>query len=494
MRLSLTMIGGAAGDSDTEANKTWVDSGGTIGRAEECDWMLSDPGREISRCHARIRFMNDGFYLEDTSANGVFLNDRENRLNAGELHRLQNGERLFISDYQIAVQVDEDAMLDASADSVPPYASPALESNYDSSQEYAGGAGDYAQWDPLASLGGEAESDPTPIEPPVEGNGPHQSYLEEHFAPAPVRPESSSSPVPKTADDGGGGKAGIPADWWKPSAPGGGPGDGGGPQPPTVEPPPFVDNPQQPDSGKRASTAPSVDEPEPPHKVPSPPVREQQRQTVDAPSTKESAKESAQPDYQDALAVLLEGAGVNADSLSAETAEDLGRILRVTVLGVMDLLRARSELKNEFRMPATLIQARENNPLKFSTNAEDALHNLLVKHNPDYLGPVDAFEASFDDLRSHQIAMLAGMREAFMDMLNRFDPETLERQFQEKGQQGSMMGRLGRRRNWDMFKELFAGMQQDMDANFHRLFGESFIRAYEDRMARLQQSSNDNER
>ena len=75
-------------------------------------------------------------------------------------------------------------------------------------------------------------------------------------------------------------------------------------------------------------------------------------------------------------------------------AEELGRILRVAIQGVMDLLKARMEVKNEFRMSVTLIQARENNPLKFSTSPEDALHNLMIKQNPDYLPAVEAFEVA----------------------------------------------------------------------------------------------------
>ena len=64
-------------------------------------------------------------------------------------------------------------------------------------------------------------------------------------------------------------------------------------------------------------------------------------------------------------------------------------------------------------MPVTTVQASENNPLKFSANAEDALHNLLVKRNPAYLGPLPAFEDAFADVRLHQMAMLHGVRAAF---------------------------------------------------------------------------------
>ena len=47
----------------------------------------------------------------------------------------------------------------------------------------------------------------------------------------------------------------------------------------------------------------------------------------------------------------------------------------------MDVLQARQRIKDEFRMRVTTFKAAQNNPLKFSANVEDALHNLLVKRN-----------------------------------------------------------------------------------------------------------------
>ena len=181
----------------------------------------------------------------------------------------------------------------------------------------------------------------------------------------------------------------------------------------------------------------------------------------------------------DALREMLSGAGLDPDSLTPESARVLGQILRVAVEGLMDLLRARMEIKNEFRMSVTLIQARENNPLKFSTSAEDALHNLLVKRNPDYMGPLEAFESAFDDLRFHQMAMLAGMREAFFNMLDRFDPAELEEMFGARQGDRPVIGMMTRRRHWEQYKEMFGDIRNDTEGYFNRFFGEAFVKAYE---------------
>ena len=126
---------------------------------------------------------------------------------------------------------------------------------------------------------------------------------------------------------------------------------------------------------------------------------------------------------------MLAGAGLAGAGVTPELARDFGQILRVVVSGVMDVLQARQQIKEEFRMRMTHFRPADNNPLKFSANVEDALHNLLVKRNAAYLGPVEAFADAFEDLRNHQIAMLAGMRVAFESMLAEFDPDRLQEQF-----------------------------------------------------------------
>ncbi len=44
--------------------------------------------------------------------------------------------------------------------------------------------------------------------------------------------------------------------------------------------------------------------------------------------------------------------------------EAVGRSYRLMVEGLIDVLRARSSLKGEFRMQQTMIRPVENNPLK----------------------------------------------------------------------------------------------------------------------------------
>ena len=136
-------------------------------------------------------------------------------------------------------------------------------------------------------------------------------------------------------------------------------------------------------------------------------------------------------------------------------------------------------------MQQTVFRPSENNPLKFSANLDDALHNLFVKRNPAYLGSVEAFADAFDDLRDHQLAVLAGLRVAFDATLAQFDPDRLQERFDGQGGKGALPLVPAKMRYWDMFRTMRADLAKDPEAAFERLFGEEFRRAYEEQFRKL---------
>ncbi len=185
---------------------------------------------------------------------------------------------------------------------------------------------------------------------------------------------------------------------------------------------------------------------------------------------------------------LLESAGVDPASLPPDTAASLGLILRSVVQGMIDVLRARSEIKEQFRLSHTIVKTAENNPLKFAVNAEDALNSLLGKRNPAYLPPVDAFEDAFNDIRFHQLAMLAGMRAGFDHVMSRFDPQQLQEGFDKRAKRGGLLSMTGKSRYWEQFAEEFQELAGDREQAFRRLFAEDFAAAYEKQLELLKRS------
>jgi len=155
----------------------------------------------------------------------------------------------------------------------------------------------------------------------------------------------------------------------------------------------------------------------------------------------------------------------------------------------MDILQARQEIKDEFRMRMTRFKAADNNPLKLSANVDDALHNLLVKHNDAYLEPVEAFEDAFRDLKNHQLALLAGMRVAFESLLAQFEPDHLQEQFDRQIKRGQVFGMPARLRYWDLYRDAYQETAKDPESRFRKLFGEEFARAYEEQLELLKRKA-----
>jgi type VI secretion system protein ImpI len=91
---------GAASASFTARDRSF-----RIGR-EDGDWTLPDPEMIVSGRHCEVRFdPATGFWLEDVSRNGTFLNGSRQRLSGP--HLLTSSDRLRIGRYIIEVTVNE---------------------------------------------------------------------------------------------------------------------------------------------------------------------------------------------------------------------------------------------------------------------------------------------------------------------------------------------------------------------------------------------------
>ena len=172
-------------------------------------------------------------------------------------------------------------------------------------------------------------------------------------------------------------------------------------------------------------------------------------------------------------------------ALTPEMMELIGQLLHEAVGGTVDLLRARATLKHEMRADVTTVVAKDNNPLKFSPNAEVALQHLLAPPARGFTAAAPAMRAAFDDLRSHQFGLLAGMQAVLEAALQRFDPVALESKL---GGRSRLQDLLPARRNarlWKLFNECYASIRKDAADDFHSVFGNVFLRAYDEQVNRL---------
>ena len=70
-----------------------------------------------------------------------------------------------------------------------------------------------------------------------------------------------------------------------------------------------------------------------------------------------------------------------------------------------------------------MIQALDNNPLKFAPTATDALKIMFGPRTSGYLDARRAFDGAFTDLKTHQIMTFAAMQQAVRMLVEDLDPK-----------------------------------------------------------------------
>ncbi|MEJ2620323.1 MAG: type VI secretion system-associated FHA domain protein TagH [Candidatus Thiodiazotropha sp.] len=448
--LTVTLQGDSAPAQPMSA--TFDQQGGTIGRRDENDWVLPDPERFISGRHALIFFSENAFHLTDTSSNGVFINRSATPLGKDNITKLKDGDTLGIGEYEISVSIPNGE---------------------------AATAGDFDNLDdPFAQMS-EQPSDLV-IEPPTE-EGPAAplsqtdptSDLNAYF--------NQPTPIPEDWDLDESPAEAIPAD--EPMG-----------RPEIL--PPLDDQPQ--------SQAPFSDaQPVAKEQPASPPLTEESIPRPGRKAKRPTVKNSPPPATQSATAAasvasdeaglrqaLADGLGVPISHLEgislADLLGNLGGAMRANVEGTMSILRARAQMKGEFRMSQTMIQPVENNPLKFSINTEDAIRQLLnPSQKSGFLPPLIAIEEAHEDIEAHMLAVMVGMQAALQVVLQRFKPEILEKRLG----QSVLLEKLPLYRHaktWDLFTELYSEIAIEAEDDFHQLFGRTFSQAYEEQIRRLE--------
>ncbi|WP_214510131.1 type VI secretion system-associated FHA domain protein TagH [Pseudomonas brassicacearum] len=480
-----------------------------IGRNSDNDWVLPDPERLVSGKHCVIQYKDGRYYLTDNSTNGVELVKAGVRLRKGNSEPLQDGEVIRIGDYEIQARVDFSLPV---TDSNPFAESP---SSFEALMGRQGAAvhapsplhtpSPIQVASPAHFQGGSAmDTLPdlfdflTPASVPPATQPDHVPAEQHNFRPPTPIPRPSPPPVAEPVIPP---SASVIPDDWDPFS------DKPAPvavaplpvAPPPVPLPPVVEPvatpaPQAPlvDIFAEISAPPpapvpeaSVTRVEPPVAPPVVPVVPVAPVAPVAPVVPAAPVEANQPDL---LQAFLRGAGLDQlrlDKANAEAQmESIGRSYRLMVEGLIDVLRARSSLKGEFRIQQTMIQPVENNPLKFAPNVDEALLLLLRHGNQAFMAPDAAVRDSFDDLRAHQLAVMAGVEAAIKHLLTRFEPAQLEERMAKPGGLSGIFSGSRQAQYWQQFTELYSNISREAQEDFQDLFGREFSRAYEEHSTR----------
>jgi len=179
---------------ESPRRKVFDSGGGRIGRAPDCDWVLPSP--YVSRHHATVSHIDGAYYIESTGENGVALNEPGEMLTRFERHVLRTGDRLFIDEFEISVEVA------GSTERVPFAPTSGFESAPGLSLQTLGPIDPIAEdLDPLRRLALNGSSAPftaTDVAPlPQAWN--NSSSLADHFTPP--QPQLPAGPALPIAED-----------------------------------------------------------------------------------------------------------------------------------------------------------------------------------------------------------------------------------------------------------------------------------------------------
>jgi type VI secretion system FHA domain protein len=506
MALTLKILSFKRDPAQETLSASFDQQGGSVGRSAENHFVLADPEKYVSRKHAVISFENGVYYLTDTSTAGTYVTNKDLHVHRNRV-QLSDGDTLRIGDYDLMVSILGNDSIDSTPLAVSPQAedpsifnfgddiksdaTPAVENIFEAEKGFP-----------------EADDDPFDFGPPDQDSSAHRigGHIEgspdsDSFVPPQVAPGEPVQTIPQDFDlddlfgggnqtanqaDGAGQNADLFQEPVKPEA--------DTPGSPVEQF--FPDTaPKAPDAGGDPSTPPAPREASP--MPPSEPARVSEQQSIPkqpqaaAPETTpvsdvaETPREHATEDHGELLNEFFKAAGIEDSAfLSAQQYPELmrtmGEVFKELIDGLMTVLRARSELKSQFRVSMTILQSVENNPLKFSPTVSEALKLLLASKQPGFVDAVEAIREGYQDVMNHQLAITAGVQASLMSLISRFDPQ----KFASKYEEGIVVNKKAK--CWEDYRQAYRDIAREALENF---FGDEFARAYEEQIRKLRTTS-----
>jgi type VI secretion system protein len=410
-----------------------------------------------------VEFRAGQWLLEDTSTNGVFINGSDVPASVEGAYALKDGDRLRLGDYEIIVGIDDRQDFSPDASGQMPAPARAKARRGSSAPEVDLGE----ELDLTDLLSDAAMKSVEPPKPAANGGALSTGALDINKALGidlqPTRPGLPNNTVP-----GKPARSGFAS---------------------------LLDNPDEPEQRTVVPGGKPDD-----WQMQTKPYDRKSLQALtnpgslarptDKPAATPAARRSEGSTLEPANGVeaFCRGAGIDPASISLDTQHVLlqlaGQMTREVVLGLMDVLKGRSDQKNRLRLSQTGIQPADNNPLKFSASVDEALVKLFEgQNNSRYLGPVDAIRDSFADLRGHQLALSGAIQAAIDEVMNRIEPGELQEKFDRGLKRGALLGAANKMKYWDLYTEFYHVLNQRNEQNLPTLFAEELARTYAEKAA-----------
>lgn len=185
-----------------------------------------------------------------------------------------------------------------------------------------------------------------------------------------------------------------------------------------------------------------------------------------------------------ALAALIEGLGIGPLSSATDPinfSRECGRALRLLAEGTMQALQTRSQTQEHMNLKRTSRRTGGNNPLKFSESPELALERMFnAPEDGTYIRGIPALQEALEDLRIHDIAILAAIHATVEALIKGFNPQLLEKKLREIAPAAAATPVLGDAKRWNLYQKYFREIAAKLRDDTRLGFPQEFAKAYED--------------
>jgi type VI secretion system protein ImpI len=424
-----------------------------VGRDRHLDWTLPDPSRYISGKHCEVRFRDGEYWLTDVSTNGTYVNGSDVRVQSP--YRLRNGDRLAIGHYIVRVDISAaPGEADAPSSLTTPPPSPEPPAALPPASVPAPSA---SPWQDASGAAPPAPvEDVRPPRPPASSATPFLDWAID--LPAPRAAEQPPAPAPE--------KPPVQEDlgWAAAPAP---PVRG-----PVPDEPPAIPSPRRPAASEPLPVA-----------VP-PAAAEMPAAAAPLPSPFDAPPQPARHGGDAAiLQRIAAGLGVPAETFAGrdpgDVAEQIGATLRMAADNLRQLLMARTQAKQLVRSGShTMVQAVDNNPLKFSPSTQDALTAMFGPASASFMPADRAFAQSFSDLKSHQVKTYGAMQAALRRLEKDLSPASVEASIEPDKGISAMLGSR-KARLWDVYTARWSAKTSNRDHGLVDAFMIEFSDCYD---------------
>ena len=462
----------------------------SIGRQKENSLVLNDPESVVSGKHAEIEYRNDGYYITDTSTNHTLIDQLDKQvgksqtLKDGQSAKLKNNDLLTLGDYEIQVSITSQ-LNHAATDDL------SYRDGYENSESLLKNDNklDSGSNDPFADIVTATEENEDLLNQKAQNYSAISDFsFLDSICDSDQMSADKGLPNPDATD--------LFADIESAQENKDNLSHANAPAHKATDEFSFLESIEKSDQLRADNNIPNTDTKDPFAEIE--PAIEDKKKSLKKPTTATTPpqKPAQQPPSISNTEVdpehimnFLKGAGIASSSITstinADTFYLIGQLLSRSLQGAIQVLWARSKIKNELGLEVTIVHGRRNNPLKFSPSAQESLVKMLDPQGEAYMPANEAIDEAFSDIGAHEMAVMAGMRSALNDVLKRFNPEYLEQRLQKKSPISVKIPIHKQAMLWDLFQDLYDEIEKEAQDDFNRLFGRAFTKAYDDHLRKI---------